>query len=555
MIPRQRFQKVGRPISFAVDPVPDFLDKVINERLHGAEVQALAGWVAASKSCSIGSVCAGTDCPVDVSRQVLEAVCRSTGVPMPKFEHRFSFENNRLKRKFLHELHPDMEMMYGDAMDLPSGCSYDYKQQKRVKIPAVQKLKAGFPCTDVSSLNPASQNHREVVSSGSLRTGGVFQAILRYAAACKDTLQSVTLENVTALLAPPRRKKGMGHSNATACIRGLEKIGLCTHLFQLDPSTMFGVPVSRPRVFFLAVPKKKIKGVMSNSEYHLMLTDIMQRLVGHPMVDLDEFLLQENSVPIQEYYAMLQADLELQRGNVDQAMIAQGGYHDTYPRGLAGATGSAGRSGRHCDGPVPAKTKWVGEHSSLLENVVDGVSMTLVNTNTISDELTAMYPGLLDLTARELDVLQMSKVAFPERRKVTVELSQALMRTRVKHGQTATVTPKMRRYLAHRCRFAHGVEAMNLQCIRFGGGKRLAKAHSFPPALLQDLAGNAFNALCDAASEMALNIVLAVVHRRRLQALVPPRLLPLSAPDIGLDDTWTDVWVPEDDTQGAPEVD
>jgi hypothetical protein len=53
-----------------------------------------------------------------------------------------------------------------------------------------------------------------------------------------------------------------------------------------------------------------------------------------------------------------------------------------------------------------------------------------------------MYPGLLDLTARELDVLQMSKVAFPERRKVTVELSQALMRTRVKHGQTATVTPK-----------------------------------------------------------------------------------------------------------------
>ena len=87
MIPRQRFQKVGRPISFAVDPVPDFLDKVINERLHGAEVQALAGWVAASKSCSIGSVCAGTDCPVDVSRQVLEAVSRSTGVPMPKFEH------------------------------------------------------------------------------------------------------------------------------------------------------------------------------------------------------------------------------------------------------------------------------------------------------------------------------------------------------------------------------------------------------------------------------------------------------------------------------------
>lgn len=524
--PRVKVQDLGRPICFSVDPVPDFLDKVIAERLLGEEREALKVWLAAVQGrggVSIGSVCAGTDCAVDVAQAVLDAVSRSMEVPMVNLSHRFSFELNPLKQSFLSKLHPNMEHMFGDAMDLPSGYSFDQRQQERVRIPHVQKVKAGFPCTDVSLLNPSARKHRSVVGSGSLRTGGVFQAILRYLESCHSTLESVTLENVTALLIPPadsETKQVLGPSNATVCVHGLERIGLITHLFQLDPESMFGLPVSRPRLYFLSVPEEKIKGLLATREYHEMLSDIMSRLVGHPAADMDDFLLPEGSAAIQEYYSMLESQAAMQQGNLDQAMIAQGGYRSTYAHGRVGKTSSSSRStraGRPSQHSSPGTTpRWVEEHQSFLDG--EGSSFA----SEVSTELASMYPGLLELTARELDILQLNKVSFPERRKVTVELSQSIARTRVKENNTACVTPTMRRYLAHRCRIAHGIEAMNLQCIRFGGGERMQTAHAFPSALLQDLAGNAFNALCDAACELALTVVLASAHLRRLQALQPP---------------------------------
>ena len=141
------------------------------------DAKAMHGW-------SIGSVRADTDCPVNVAREVIAAVARSCGTAMPDFKHKLSFELNPLKRNFVEEMHPDMEHLFSNAMDLPTGYAFDYKQRDRTRIPNVHKLKAGFPCTDVSLLNPAVRQHRNVVSSGSLRTGGVFQAIARYLEAC-----------------------------------------------------------------------------------------------------------------------------------------------------------------------------------------------------------------------------------------------------------------------------------------------------------------------------------------------------------------------------------
>ena len=171
------------------------MDKVIAERLLGEEREALKAWLGAmqGQGLSIGSVCSGTDCPVDVSREVLAAVSRNMEVPMVSFSHRFSFELNPLKRSFLEVLHPNVELMFSDAMDFPSGFAFDHKQQQQVSIPNVQKVKAGFQCTDVSILNPAARKNRTVVSSGALRTGGVFQSILHYLASSHSTLESVTL--------------------------------------------------------------------------------------------------------------------------------------------------------------------------------------------------------------------------------------------------------------------------------------------------------------------------------------------------------------------------
>ena len=66
----------------------------------------------------------------------------------------------------------------------------------------------------------------------------------------------------------------------------------------------------------------------------------------------------------------------------------------------------------------------------------------------------------------------------------------------------------------------------------------MRKAHAFPSGLLQDLAGNAFNALCDAACELALTVVLAVAHTRRVRQAVAKVASPVRKPseDESLDD-------------------
>ena len=232
---------------------------------------------------------------------------------------------------------------------------------------------------------------------------------------------------------------------------------------------------------------------------------------------------------------MLQAHAALQQGNVDQAMIAQGGYRSSRACVRGGKTTTSTRSTRAGRGSAAVVPRWVDEHEALME-----AGGPVLATSAVP-ELTSMYPGLMDLTARELDILKYHQISYPERRKVTVELSQTIMRSRTKEGNTACVTPGMRRYLGHRCRIALGIEAMNLQCIRLGGGQRMRKAHAFPSALLQDLAGNASNALCDAACELALTVVLAMAHARHLQAVAPPVPEPSSEDeddDVVLEELW-----------------
>ena len=82
-------------------------------------------------------------------------------------------------------------------------------------------------------------------------------------------------------------------------------------------------------------------------------------------------------------------------------------------------------------------------------------------------------------------------------------------------------------------------------CVRLGGGERLRRAREFPSPLLLDLAGNAFNALCDAACDRALATVLAVAHAwrqaRHAAAAVPrePQRGDDSSDVEDFDDLWS----------------
>ena len=63
-----------------------------------------------------------------------------------------------------------------------SGEVRDLKRRDLVRVPMCRILAAGFPCLDVSGLNPHSRTlrNRQCISQVALRTGGVFTCIVEY---------------------------------------------------------------------------------------------------------------------------------------------------------------------------------------------------------------------------------------------------------------------------------------------------------------------------------------------------------------------------------------
>eukprot|EP00969_Alexandrium_andersonii_P300728 13294732-Alexandrium_andersonii.AAC.1 len=62
-------------------------------------------------------------------------------------------------------------------------------------VPAVAFHFAGFPCQDVSVLNPHARSSRDTIAESPKRTGKVFGAVAGYAAAHGQALQAGFLEN------------------------------------------------------------------------------------------------------------------------------------------------------------------------------------------------------------------------------------------------------------------------------------------------------------------------------------------------------------------------
>ena len=147
------------------------------------------------------------------------------------------------------------------------------------------------------------------------------------------------------------------------------------------------------------------------------------------------------------------------------------------------------------------------------------------------------FPGLMALTSRHFELLRANEFRFPDRKR-TIDLSQGISRARPsKDAESAIVTPTCHMYLGHRCRVAHGREALSLQGLHFGDGQR--KADLYDHAFLLNLGGNAFMTLCFGAVSVVKEVLLshcfagAARVRAATQQLVAPspllRSLPASA--------------------------
>ena len=139
------------------------------------ELNGVVSRLTSGEARSLGSICSGTDAPVLVYEAFDTALrhhLSDDGDRLMKMEFAFSTELNSKKREFLLDMYEGkIQRLFRDACLLDQATSYDDVSNANIPIPRVTDVVGGFPCTDVSRLNPAKSAAVATVKDGSLRTG------------------------------------------------------------------------------------------------------------------------------------------------------------------------------------------------------------------------------------------------------------------------------------------------------------------------------------------------------------------------------------------------
>lgn len=270
--------------------------------------------LAAQRCFQIGTACSGTDVAALVVKGFARAWSKISGKHVD-FNHLFSCELDDKKRDFIHKMFTgtsdacDVQLLLRNSADLictdPNGY-YDCLSGQSIRdgIPVCSDLMVGFPCQDVSRLNPSAESARWVIRDSGRRTGKVFSDVMEY---CKHVLQDseakqvfrgLLLENVLGLLSPPKGTNPetgeSWHSNLDYCERAATGAGLILIPCILDPK-MFGIPVSRQRVWMVCIPTWMATAAnMSKEDVVLMAHRLLDRLCDDPTIpcrSLNDFLL------------------------------------------------------------------------------------------------------------------------------------------------------------------------------------------------------------------------------------------------------------------------
>ena len=233
----------------------------------------------------VGTVCSGTDAPILVLRSFSRAISRAYSV-RSRFEHAWSCERDAAKRSFLRNMFEgEVRYIFADAIQLGfCDCVEDTLTKSLVRLSdnLVDELFGGFPCQDVSFLNCHNRQNRTVVRDSTQRTGAVYHGIVKYLRRHRDRISCVLLENVRGLMARPSRKSSSDRndsddfSNLDHCVHLLNQEGFWVYVALLDPR-FFGCPVSRERVWMLAMPREKITAVgMTEAD----MDQVASRVIG-----------------------------------------------------------------------------------------------------------------------------------------------------------------------------------------------------------------------------------------------------------------------------------
>ncbi|CAE7670363.1 unnamed protein product [Symbiodinium sp. CCMP2592] len=462
----------------------DFIGEML-DRLDDSVRADLIGYLH-DRALNLGTACSGTDCAVLVCKAFAKALNNKLGCSL-QVNHIFSCESDSNKIEYLQKMftntwdYSDVQHIFANTADLASTDEgetvHDQLHQGHVLLPFCGDLVVGFPCQDVSRLNPNAD--RWVVRDASRRTGAVFADVMSY---CKKMLapkagaqvqfSGLLLENVLGLATRPKGTDDAGnkwHSNLEYCQLEAERAGLTLIPFQLDPG-LFSLPVSRQRIWMICLPQYMIsQAQVQIQEVEAWAMSLMNKLcvgIEKPRRHLDDYLLP--------------TDHELVRAQIHKAIDVAEKRKTAKPA------------------KVYRPPKWAAQHKKAWQRMGRDWWQATVPAQHILDE----YPGLNVLTERQLDMLALMGVEYPDKRVASVEVSQGLKSgdptARVQVNRADIVTPSGMQLVIHQARCLTGYETLSLQNIRYGPDhQRLA---DMPDNFLRHLGGNAFEARCCAAA-------------------------------------------------------
>ena len=133
----------------------------------------------------------------------------------------------------------------------------------------------------------------------------------------------------------------------------------------------------------------------------------------------------------------------------------------------------------------------------------------------LSEEDVDAFPGLAALTERQAHILQLAGVQdFPEVVPRSIEVKHSGDRCRPK-AQASCILPAGQQYLTHKCRFMLPWESLGLQGIHV----EPELTRKLSRALVQSLAGNAFETSCCLGTLCCTLVVLSRPFRRREEVI------------------------------------
>ena len=276
-------------------------------------------------SMSTASVCSGTGCELCVTgaySQMLE----DAGAFQP---HLWACDNDLLCRQFLREiwniehiftdfthfgkqpltLHRAEDEASDDELEIRDWGGIHGDDERLPKRPSV--LYAGIPCQDATSLSTKTKSDeaRECVRTGTLRTGSLAQTLVAYLKSAEVGLCYV--ENVLGLLL---KSRATGMSNGEVLANELRSAGYLCIILVVN-SWFFGTPQNRPRVFFVALRYTILNGLCKNNNLNLsktakVFTHMVVQRVTHfansfNLAHMDDVLEPEASPKVQRYLASL----------------------------------------------------------------------------------------------------------------------------------------------------------------------------------------------------------------------------------------------------------